>query len=268
VAAGVCDYALGTDTGGSIRIPAAYCGIVGLKPTFGLVPVEGVFPLSPTCDHVGTLTSTVAQTAALLGVLAGRRYELRPVDGLRLGVLRRQLDDPDLVPAVRDRVLEAIERIGFTVVDVDLPELDLVDDALGAIVLREAWVVHRELYEQHADEYGPGTRALLEHGSTIDDDAYRAGLADRERVAAAFAAVFERVDVLAGPTVAYPAPPEDPPFGTPEGEVESRYTGPYNLAGNPAISLPCGLAEGNLPAGLQLAAAVGRDELLLSAAAI
>jgi 2-dehydropantoate 2-reductase len=268
VAAGVCDYALGTDTGGSIRIPAAYCGIVGLKPTFGLVPVEGVFPLSPTCDHVGTLTSTVAQTAALLGVLAGRRYELRPVDGLRLGVLRRQLDDPDLVPAVRDRVLEAIERLGFTVVDVDLPELDLVDDALGAIVLREAWVVHRELYEQHADEYGPGTRALLEHGSTIDDDAYRAGLADRERVAAAFAAVFERVDVLAGPTVAYPAPPEDPPFGTPEGEVESRYTGPYNLAGNPAISLPCGLAEGNLPAGLQLAAAVGRDELLLSAAAI
>ena len=267
VAAGVCDYALGTDTGGSIRIPAAYCGIVGLKPTYGLVPVDGVFPLSTTCDHVGTLTRTVAQTAALLGVLTGRRYELRPVAGLRLGVLRRQLDDPELVPSVRDRVLEAIERLGFATVDVDLPELDLVDDALGAIVLREAWDVHKELFEQHADEYGPGTRALLERGSTIDDDAYRAGLADRERVAAAFAAVFERVDVLAGPTVAYPAPPEDPPFGTPEGDVEGRYTGPYNLAGNPAVSLPCGLAEGSLPAGLQLAAAVGGDELLLSAAA-
>jgi 2-dehydropantoate 2-reductase len=271
VAAAVCDYALGTDTGGSIRIPAAYCGIVGLKPSFGLVPVEGVFPLSPTCDHVGTLTGTVAQTAALLGVLAGRRYELRPVHRLRLGVLRRQLDDPDLVPAVRDRVLEAIERLGaagFAVVDVDLPELELVDDALGAIVLKEAWDVHRELYEQHADDYGPGTRALLEQGSTVDDDVYRAGLADRERVAAAFAGVFERVDLLAGPTVAYPAPPEDPPFGTPEGEVESRYTSPYNLAGNPAVSLPCGLAEGSLPAGLQLAAAVGRDELLLSAARV
>ena len=81
VAAGVCDHALGTDTGGSIRIPAAYCGIVGLKPTFGLVPVDGVFPLSKTCDHVGTLTRTVAQTATLLGVLAGRTYELEPVAG-------------------------------------------------------------------------------------------------------------------------------------------------------------------------------------------
>src|SRR5256885_1350506 len=167
VAAGVCDFALGTDTGGSIRIPAAYCGIVGLKPTFGLVPVEGVFPLSPTCDHVGTLTRTVEQAATLLGVLAGRKYELRPLTGLRLGVLRRQLDDPALVPAVRDRVQRAI--------------------------------------------------AL---------------------------------------------------FGTPEGDVEGRYTGPYNLVGNPAVSLPCGLAEGNLPAGLQLAAAFGNDELLLSAARV
>src|SRR5205807_7835728 len=79
VAAGVCEHALGSDTGGSIRIPAAYCGIVGLKPTYGLVPVDGVFPLAPTLDHVGTLTRTVAQAAALLGVLAGRRYELRRV---------------------------------------------------------------------------------------------------------------------------------------------------------------------------------------------
>jgi 2-dehydropantoate 2-reductase len=269
VAAGVCDLALGTDTGGSIRIPAAYCGIVGLKPTFGLVPVEGVFPLSPSCDHVGTLTRTVAQTAALLGVLAGRTFELRPVTGLRLGVLRRQLDDPDLVPAVRDRVLEAVERLasaGFDVVDVEVPALDLVDEALGAVVLREAWDVHRDLYERQAGDYGPGTRALLELGSRIDDDAYRAGLAGRETVAAGLAAVFEEVDLLAGPTVAYPAPPEDPPFGTPEGDVEGRYTGPYNLAGNPAVSLPCGLVEGNLPAGLQLAAASGNDELLLSAA--
>jgi 2-dehydropantoate 2-reductase len=266
VAAGVVDYALGTDTGGSIRIPAAYCGIVGLKPTYGLVPIEGVFPLSQACDHVGTLTNTVAQTATLLGVMAGRRYELRPVERLRVGVLRRQLDDPDLVPAVRDRVVEAIARLGVETVDVDFPELDLVDDALGAIVLREAWDVHKDLYTREGDKYGPGTRALLELGAKVTDAEYEAGLADREGVAAAFARVFEQVDVLAGPTVAYPAPHEDPPFGAPEGEVESRYSAPYNLAGTPAISLPAGLAEGNLPAGLQLAAAVGADELLLSVA--
>ena len=270
VAAGVCDVALGTDTGGSIRVPAAYCGIVGLKPTFGLVPVEGVFPLSRTCDHVGTLTRTVEQTAMLLAVLAGRPIELRPVEGLRVGVLQRQLEDPDLHPGVRTRVSEALERLaaaGFELVEVDVPELDLADDALGAIVLKEAYDIHRELFEREGERYGPGTHALLEAGAKIDDDAYTRGLAAKEQVAAGFARVFQTVDTLAGPCVAYPAPHEDPPFGTPEGDVEARFTGPYNLAGVPAVSVPCGIAEGALPAGLQLAAAVGEDELLLSLAA-
>jgi aspartyl-tRNA(Asn)/glutamyl-tRNA(Gln) amidotransferase subunit A len=202
-------------------------------------------------------------------VLAGRRYELRRAGRLRLGVLRRQLDDADVVAAVRVRVIEAIERLGaagLQIRDVDLPELDLVDDSLGAIILREAWEVHRDLFGRDADGYGPGTRALLELGSKVDEESYRTGLADRDRVAAAFAALFEEVDVLAGPTVAYAAPAEDPPVGTPEGDLEGRFTGPYNLAGNPAVSLPCGAAEGDLPAGLQLAAAVGADELLLSVA--
>jgi 2-dehydropantoate 2-reductase len=269
VAAGVCDYALGTDTGGSIRIPAAYCGIVGLKPTYGLVPVDGVFPLSTSCDHVGTLTATVAQTARLLGVMAGRPVELRPVAGLRVGALRRQLDDPDLTPGVHVRVLEALDALrtaGFDVVDVDLPELDLVDAVVSAVVLREAWDVHRELFEAEADKYGPGTRALLELGSRIGDDEYREGLAAKERIAAAFARLFDDVDVLAGPTVAYVAPPEDPPFGAAEGELEGRYTAPYNIAGMPAVSVSCGIAEGTLPAGLQLAAAPGEDALVLSVA--
>ena len=101
----------------------------------------------------------------------------------------------------------------------------------------------------------------------MDDATYARGLAAKERVAAGFARVFDEVDVLAGPTVSYPAPPEDPPVGTPEGDIEARFTGPYNLAGVPAVSLPCGIAEGTLPAGLQLAAAAGEDDLLLSVAA-
>ena len=269
VAAGVCDYALGTDTGGSIRIPAAYCGIVGLKPTYGLVPVDGVFPLSPSCDHVGTLTATAEQAAVLLSVMAHKPIELRPVHGLRLAVLQRQVDDPDLTPGVRARVHEAIaafEAAGLEVFEIDVPELELVDDALSAVVLREAWDVHRTLYERESEKYGEGTRALLELGSRIGDDEYRGGLELKEQVAAAFTRVFENVDVLFGPTVAYPAPAFDPPFGTPEGDLEGRYSSPYNLAGGPAVSLPCGIAEGTLPAGLQLAAARGEDALLLSVA--
>jgi 2-dehydropantoate 2-reductase len=271
VAAGVCAHALGTDTGGSIRIPAAYCGIVGLKPTYGLVPVDGVFPLSASLDHVGTLTRTVAQTAELLSAIAAQPIELQPVAGLRIGILRRQVDDPDLTPGVRDRVREALETLasaGFELVDVDVPELDLADEALGSIVLREAWNVHRALYERERDGYGPGTRMLLELGAEVDDERYAQGLADRQRVAAAFARVFEHVAVLVGPTVAYPAPPEDPPVGTREGDLEARYTGPYNLAGVPAVSVPCGIAEGTLPAGLQLAAGRGEDALLLSVARV
>ena len=269
VAAGVTDWALGTDTGGSIRIPAAYCGIVGLKPTYGLVPLEGVFPLSESCDHVGTLTTTVEQTATLLSVLAGAPVELREPTGARIGVLRRQVDDPDLPPGVAARVRAAIDALanaGFDVVDVDVPELELVDEALGAIILREAWNVHRRLYEREGDHYGPGTRALIELGRDVTDAEYERGLADQQRVAAGFARVFGEVDVLAGPTAAYVAPPEDPPVGTPEGNLEGRYTAPYNLAGAPAVSMPCGIAEGTLPAGLQLAAAVGNDAVLLSVA--
>jgi Asp-tRNA(Asn)/Glu-tRNA(Gln) amidotransferase A subunit family amidase/ketopantoate reductase len=269
VAAGVVDHAIGTDTGGSIRIPAAYCGIVGLKPSAGLVPLDGVFPLSPSCDNVGPLTRTAAQAGVLLGVLAAQPVELRPVERLRVGVLRRQLDDPDLTDGVRARVGEALELLaglGWELVETDLPELDEVDRILGNVVLHEAWHVHRHLYEREADGYGPGTRALLELGSRIDEDTYREALDGKRRVAAAFARLFETVDVLAGPTVAYVAPPEDPPFGTSEGDVEGRYTSPYNLSGSPAVSVPCGIAEGTLPAGLQLAAAVGADALLLSAA--
>jgi 2-dehydropantoate 2-reductase len=271
VAAGVCDLALGTDTGGSIRIPAAYCGIVGHKPTSGLVPVDGVFPLSATLDHVGTLTRTAAQSLALLSVMAGTELALRPVVGLRLGVLTRQVDDPDVVPEVAQRVREAIAALaaaGLELVKIDIPELALVPDAMDAIITREAYLVHRQRLDGDGASYAPGTRFVIEAGRSVDHARYERALADRERVAAAFAVAFRTVDVLAGPTVAYPAPPEDPPVGTPEGDLEARFTAPYNLAGVPAVSVPCGVVAGGLPAGLQLAAARGEDALALSVAAL
>jgi aspartyl-tRNA(Asn)/glutamyl-tRNA(Gln) amidotransferase subunit A len=270
VAAGVCRYALGTDTGGSIRIPASYCGIVGLKPTYGSVPVAGVFPLSGSCDNVGTLTVTCRQAAELFAVMAARPCLVAPSPAARIGLLTRQMDDPDLRADVRERVAAAVDALaglGFPVIEVDVPELDMADDALGTVVLYEAHAVHRELLERERDGYGEGTRALLELGAGIDEAVYHAARGEMRRVAEGLERILELVDVLVGPTVAYPAPAEDPRFGAPEGEVEARFTCPYNLAGLPAVSVPCGVVEGHLPVGLQLAAARDAESLLLSVAA-
>ncbi len=270
VGAGVCDLAVGTDSGGSIRVPAAYCGIVGVKPTTGSVPAAGLFPLSRTCDGVGPLARTVAGAAQLLAVLQGRPCPIDPVDRVRVGVLRAQLDDPDVRPGVRARVSEAVDALaglGWELSDVEIPELDVADSALGTIVLYEAWEVHGESYRREGANYGPGTRALLDLASRITDPEYEDALAAADEVAAGFAQAFYDVDILAGPTMAYVAPPEDPPFGTPEGDVEARFTGPCNLARIPAVTLPCGAAEDGLPAALQLMAAVEREPLLLSVAA-
>ena len=229
VAAGVCDYALGTDTGGSIRIPAAYCGIVGLKPTYGIVPVEGVFPLSQTCDHVGTLTRTVEQTATLLAVLAGRPVELRPVERLRIGVLRRQLDDPDLTAGVRDRVLEALEALaaaGFELVDLDIPELDLVDDALGADPAEGG--LGRPPGALRAPRATTTVPARVPCSSSAQGPRTTSTPTDwliASESPPASRAPSRRSACWPGRRSRIAAPVEDPPVGTPEGDVEGRYHG-------------------------------------------
>ena len=330
VAAGVCDLSLGSDTGGSIRIPAAYCGVVGLKPTFGLVSVNGVFPLSPTCDHVGTLTSSVAGTRELLAVLADRADLVGMADAADLagtadlndltelaaqadpsdladladvadpagrgdpasvarltaaadadrepsaqtapptftvGVLAAQLADPSVTAPVRDAVKTALDRLaaaGWQVRELTarwLDDLAASEDVLDVIVAREAHLVHSG---RDQSRYAEGTRALLEHGASVGDDEFARALARRDELTAAIDATLDGVDVLAGPTVGFQAPEEDPPFGLGEGSAEGRFTGPYNLSGHPAISLPVPAA--GLPAGLQLAGPRGRDLALLRVA--
>jgi Asp-tRNA(Asn)/Glu-tRNA(Gln) amidotransferase A subunit family amidase/ketopantoate reductase len=272
VAAEVCDLALGTDTGGSVRIPAAYCGIVGLKPSYGLLPLDGVFPLSPSCDHAGTLTATVAAAADLLPVLAGPlppgpSGPSGPVT-FTVGVLVAQLADPSVTPAVRDAIRSALAVLaaaGWRITELTAPWLDELaawDDVLAVIVSREAYLVHQD---RDTSRYADGTRALLAFGASVSDTRYAAALGRRAELTAAIEASLARVDVLAGPTVGYQAPEQDPPFGAGDDNGESRFTGPYNLTGHPAVSLPVPAA--GLPAGLQLAGRRGADAALLRVAA-
>jgi 2-dehydropantoate 2-reductase len=268
VAAGVCDLAIGSDTGGSIRIPAAYCGIVGVKPTYGLVPLDGVFPLSPTCDHAGTLTATVAGSAALLSVIGQRAPAAGPAGPRVIGVLAAQLDDPSVTPEVRAAVqgaLDALTRAGWQVQEVTatwLDDLPRWEHALAAIVASEAWQVHRS---RDISRYADGTRAVLDFGRSVTPKQYATAQAARASLALAVDASLDGVAALAGPTVGFCAPEQDPPFGVGDDNGEGRFTGPYNLTGHPALSLPVPVS--GLPVGLQLAGRRGADMGLLELAA-
>jgi 2-dehydropantoate 2-reductase len=270
VAAGVCDLAVGTDTGGSIRIPAAYCGIVGLKPTYRLVPTSGIFPLAPSCDHAGTLTATAADAAALLGVLADEAGAEFPESGdpPTVGVLAAQIADASVTPEVREALEAALATLtaaGWQVREIRSPWLDELprwEQVLAQIVASEASEVHRS---RDLSRYGEGTRALLEFGSTVTRVQYAQAQASRAALIAAVDASLAGVDALAGPTVGYCAPEQDPPFGVGDDSGEGRFTGPYNLTGHPAVSIPVPAA--GLPVGLQLAGRRGDDMALLRLAA-
>jgi 2-dehydropantoate 2-reductase len=287
VAAGVCDLAIGTDTGGSIRIPAAYCGVVGLKPTYGLVPVAGVFPLSPSLDHAGTLTATAADGIALLQAIAGPLPPAPVVGGTVvggtvvgdtatgvpatgapvLGVLSAQLADPSVTPEVRGALRSALDRLaatGWELREISAPWLGEPrrwEHALEVIVAKEAVTSHAG---RDTSDYAEGTRALLAFGATVTDVQYARAQAARDELTAAVTATLAGIDALAGPTVGYCAPEQDPPFGVGDDNAEGRFTGPYNLTGHPAVSVP--VPTPGLPVGLQLAGRHGGDRSLLELA--
>ena len=268
VAAGVCDLAIGTDTGGSIRIPAAYCGVVGLKPTYGLVPTDGVFPLSPSLDHAGTLTATAADSIALLQAIAGPLPAPPAVGVPVLGVLSAQLADPSVTPEVREAVRAALDRLaaaGWQLREVKPPWLEEPqrwEEALTVIVASEAVTSHAG---RDTSQYAEGTRALLAFGAAVTPEQYASARAAQAELSAAVEETLAGVDALAGPTVGYCAPEQDPPFGVGDDNAEGRFTGPYNLTGHPAVSIP--VPAPGLPVGLQLAGRRDADLALLELAA-
>lgn len=288
VAARMVAGALGSDTGGSIRLPAAMNGLVGLKPTYGRVSRAGVFPLCWSMDHAGPMARSVRDLALMLGVMAGHdpRDEAsaeRPVPdytaaltgelkGLRIGLPRRyffEQAEPAVLQAV-EAALAVFERRGATLVEVEVAAIEHAAAAALVIYLAEATAWHEDTLDRLPELYAPAVRDFLELGDQVLAKDYLLAQRYRTHLGRSLQACFEQVDLLAMPTL----PVVATPFGTtavevPDGRLSLfsallRNCEPFNLTGLPALSLPCGFA-GGLPVGLQLVGPAFAEPLVLAA---
>lgn len=264
VATGQADLALGTDTGGSIRIPAACCGVAGLKTTWGRLPLTGVGPLAPSLDTLGLLARDTAGLVAAMALLepdftvAGK---VRVVGRVRIADIR-VAGAPSAPPGV-ERVLEdavdtALAAWGVEVVPVQLPGWRAADAAFEPVIATEAWGADGPLAARDPDGIGPVVRRRVLEGAVLPADAYLVGLQTRERWQAQLAAVFAHVALLALPTMSIPVPRLDDPAA---GRGMNLLTRAFNLAGTPALALPLG----GPGLSLQLVAPLGGEELLCAA---
>ena len=283
LAAGLCHGSIGTDTGGSIRIPASLCGVVGFKPTYGRVSRDGVIPVSANLDHVGPMARTVRDVALLFSSIAGDEPGIgrellseleRGVDGITIGVPRRQASerlDPEVRAAV-DGALELLEQAGAHLRDVDLPDLARAETVMWVITSADAAEYHRPLLRNHASELHPLVAELLRRGETILATDYIHAQRVRQRLIDEQRDLFAHVDVVVLPTTAITAFPAGTDTVTIEGREEhvqpamNRYTPLFDLTGGPALSLPCGLDSGGLPIGLQVAGPAFADTTVLRVA--
>ena len=287
VAAGLCAGALGTDTGGSVRIPAAMCGVVGLKPTYGRVSVKGVLELAQSLDCVGPICRHVADAAVMMNALAGYdsgdvHSENRPVpdysvalgdsiSGMKAGVPRQHCCE-DLHPDVENSVAEAIEvlgKLGVEAIEIDLPSIPDAHQATLTILMAEASHFHQRRLAEHREDFGLDVREILEDGQKFSAADYVGATRSRELARHEFAQAFEAVDFILTPTVPVPAPLRsmmDTSDGSDSNLIRPRLTQNtriFNLLGLPAISVPCAFTKEGLPVGLQIAGRWwGEGELL------
>lgn len=274
VAAGLCMAGIGSDTGGSIRMPSAACGVTGIKPTFGVVSRHGVFPLANSLDTVGPMARSVEDAAIFLDAIAGfdsadpnsvpglagdyRSGVGRPVKGLRVGVDRSYITK-DVEPAVSEAVLAAIDvlgDLGAELVEVEVPQLDGGKETWWIVDSVDALDAHRETFPERATDYGPFTKLLLDALKTRPEDYARAR--DRgQQFAGRLNRVYQSVDVIACPSMPMlPWTVDGDTGGTLPTEVPWwKFTVPFNFSRNPTISVPCGMSVEGLPHSLQL---VGR----------
>ncbi|HLJ11197.1 MAG TPA: amidase, partial [Planctomycetaceae bacterium] len=290
VALGICPVTLGSDTGGSIRMPSALCGLTGLKPTYGRVSRAGGLPLSWTMDHVGPIVRTAAEAALVLKVLAGadaadetasRRAvpdypsELSArIRDLRVGIMHRwffEALDPEIAAAV-SAGLEKLAGLGARRVEIDLPHLEEALGAHRAIIFSEASSFHRRFLAERPQDYADDIRTLLLAGLFLPAVDYLHAQRARRIVRREWAKAFENIDVFVTPTT----PVTATKFGQSTADVPGGpkplvrayldLTLPFNLTGYPAISIPCGVSKAGLPIGMQLVGRPFSENILLRVA--
>jgi aspartyl-tRNA(Asn)/glutamyl-tRNA(Gln) amidotransferase subunit A len=284
VAFGMCMAALGTDTGGSIRIPASLCGVVGLKPTYGRVSLRGIFPLSWNLDHAGPLTRGVADAALLLQIMAG--YDEGdpssadvPVDdylkNITAGVKgwKIALAVGDFIEASRAEVLEAVrqaarvfEALGAKVREVDMFWLREAALANGQMTQADGAAFHRERLKTNPELFGADVRQRLETGRDLSSGEYALARRKQAEIRRRCESFFHEYDVLVLPTTPIPALPIDEiENSASQAPALTRFTAPFNLSGLPALSVPCGFTLDDLPIGLQIVSGPWQEVKVLQA---
>ena len=277
VAGGLCAAAIGTDAGGSVRIPSAFCGVVGMKVSYESVDLSGAFPSCWTLDHAGAIGRSAGCCAAVVGAMSSGVASIpspRSLAGRRFGVVRDLAEHSCVSPGVASAFAAALDAIaggGADVVWMELPEVLGANDAMMDILLPEILVIHEPRLRRRRADYAPATLAEIERGAGVPATAYVKARRFRASLAARLHRAMDEahLDGLLCPTAPWPAPADLPAANDEAMLLEGVCATPFSVSGIPAISLPCGLAEDALPVGLQLAGRAGDDhEVLVMAACI
>lgn len=283
VSTGMAMAALGTDTGGSIRIPAALCGVVGLKPTYGRVSLRGILPLSWNLDHAGPITRKVEDAALMLQVMGGYDEKdpttVKTLPGdysshLRDGMENRKVGlavgsfideaDPEILQAVRNAA-DILKQQGANIIEVNVDFLKDAARANALITQADGAAFHRERLEQHPDWFGGDVLQRLRNGAAFTSTEYILARRTQSETIRKLEILFESFDCLLLPTTPITAPLLEGENALDRARVLTSYTAPFNLSGQPALSLPCGFSSENLPIGLQIVSRAWNESGVLRA---